>query len=115
MAGGLSQEDRVLAALGYPIWILAVVILITEMKQRPFMRAHAVQALGYNIAWVVIAIGLSVITGLPGLWRLAFLQPLVYLAWFGLGLVYGWRAYNGQTFDVPVVGPIAARYAEAGK
>lgn len=49
-----SNENRILAALGYPIWIVALVVMLTDMKKNPFMRLHAVQALGYTIAWVVV-------------------------------------------------------------
>ncbi len=108
-----GQENRVLAALGYPIWIVALIVLLGDMKHNPFMRSHAVQALGYNIAWVVIAIGLGVITSFPGMWRLAFLEGFVYLAWFALGVFYGYRAYQGQMFAIPVVSQFTARYVGA--
>ncbi len=112
---GTSSENRILAALGYPIWIIALIILLTDMKQNKFMRYHAVQALGYNIAWVVIMIALAIVTSLPGLWRLGFIESLAYLAWFILALYYGYSAYQGQTFSIPVVSSYTARYAEVPK
>jgi uncharacterized membrane protein len=112
-----SNENRILAALGYPIWIIALVVLLTDMKKSPFMRLHAVQALGYAIAWVVIYIGLSIIMSLPGLglWRLYFLWPLLQLAWLIMAVYYAYQAYQGKTFSIPVVSQFTAQYAAAEK
>lgn len=110
-----SAENRILAALGYPIWPIALVILLTDMKKNSFMRLHAIQALGYTAAWVVIFIGLSILTSLPFLGlAFLFLWPLVYLAWFVIALYYAYQAYQGQTFSIPVVSQFTARYASTG-
>jgi len=114
MAQSMGSENRLLAALGYPIWVVALIVLLTDLKQNPFMRLHAVQALGYTIAWVVVAIGLGILTSLPGLWTLGFLVPLGYLAWFVLALFYAYRAYQGETFRIPVVSDVTARYTGSG-
>lgn len=113
----VSNENRILAALGYPIWIIALVILLTDMKKNSFMRLHAVQALGYTIAWAVIYIGLSIIMSLPGLglWRLYFLAPLLQLAWLVIAIYYAYQAYQGQTFSIPIVSQFTAPYAAAEK
>jgi uncharacterized membrane protein len=112
-----SNENRILAALGYPIWVIALVVLLTDMKKNPFMRQHAVQALGYTIAWAVIYIGLSIIVSLPGLglWRLYFLWPLLRLAWLVIAVYYASQAYQGRTFTIPIVSQFTAQYAAAEK
>ncbi len=110
-----SNENRLLAALGYPIWIVALVVLLTDMKQNRFMRVHAVQALGYAVAWVVIYIGFSILTAVPGLGLgLLFLWPFLYLTWLIISLFYAYRAYQGQLFDIPIVSQFTARYAGTG-
>ena len=49
--GAPSSNDRLLAALGYPIWIVALIALLLDgPKDRPFTRYHAIQALGFNVA-----------------------------------------------------------------
>ena len=55
-AGDATENDRIMAALSYPIPIVAIIILLAEeMKIRPFQRYHAVQALAANaILWTVI-------------------------------------------------------------
>ncbi|MGD2207602.1 MAG: hypothetical protein PVH17_12585, partial [Anaerolineae bacterium] len=45
-AGDISDNDKLMAALSYPIPIVAIIILLAEdMKARPFQKFHAVQAL----------------------------------------------------------------------
>lgn len=108
-----GSENRLLAALGYPIWIVALIVLLTDMKQNRFMRTHAVQALGYTVAWVVVYVAFSIITALPFLgFGLALLWPFLYLAWFVLALYYAYRAYQGQVFAIPVVSQFTERYAQ---
>ena len=110
-----SNENRILAGLGYPIWIVALVVLLTDMKSNRFMRTQAVQALGFNIASWIVIFGLGIIINIVGLWQLYFLDRLAQLAWLVLALVYGYRAYQGQTFDIPVVSQFTAKYAGAEK
>jgi uncharacterized membrane protein len=109
-----SQENRTLAALGYPIWIVALIVLLTDLKQNRFMRVHAIQALGYTAAWVVIYIGLSILTSVPFLGlALLFLWPLLWFAWLVIALIYASRAYQGQMFSIPIVSQFTTRYVGA--
>ena len=64
------QSDRVLAALAYPIWIVALIIVLTDMKKDPFMRHHGWLALFWAIAWVVIHFGWIIVASLPWSYRL---------------------------------------------
>ncbi len=114
MQAGTSNENRILAALGYPIWIVAVVVLLTDMKNNRFMRLHAVQALGFNIAyWIIFYFGLEFVLGVLGLWSLYVLVRLLQLAWLVLALWYAYQAYQGQTFAIPVISQFTDRYVEA--
>jgi uncharacterized membrane protein len=99
-AGDVSDNDRLLAALSYPIPIIALVILLVEeMKQRPFQRYHAVQALAANVVlWVaVVVLGfvLAAVTffigGLCGT-----LSPLLWFVTF----YWAYQAYKGQYFEI---------------
>ena len=47
----LASNDRILAALSYLVWFVAlIVLLLDESKRKPLLRAHAVQALGVAVA-----------------------------------------------------------------
>lgn len=112
MQAGTSNENRLLAALGYPIWIVALVVLFTDMKNNRFMKLHAVQALGFNIAfWVVIYIAIGFVLGMFGFWTFGLIR-ILQLAWLVLAIWYAYQAYQGQTFSIPVVSQITDRYVQ---
>ncbi|HEY5156503.1 MAG TPA: hypothetical protein VII93_00865, partial [Anaerolineales bacterium] len=42
----ITSDDKIWAALGYPVFIIAIIMLLMEdKKKRPFIKFHAVQAL----------------------------------------------------------------------
>ena len=105
--GELTDQDKLMAALSYPIPIVALIILLVEeMKNRPFQKFHAVQALAVNIAlWVIVFILSCVLGTVVGLVTLGIgsvcgLVPL--LLWF-VTLYWAYLAYQGQYFDIPVI------------
>jgi uncharacterized membrane protein len=105
-----------LAALGYPVWIVALVVVVTDLKKDPFMRYHGWQALFWGIAWFVLWAGLSVVGAVLSFVPLlgflfSFLTgTLMFLAWVVLSVVYAVRAYQGQRFEIPVVAGLARRF-----
>lgn len=101
-----TSDDKLWAALGYPIFIVALIMLFVEgKKDRPFIKFHAVQALALNVVvWAVEIV-------------LAILSSALAAVTFGIGAVIGciapivwllllWPAilaYQGKYFEVPVV------------
>ena len=96
MSGEITSDDKLWAALGYPIFIIALIMLFVEgKKDRPFIRYHAIQSLAVNVvAWVVVTI-LAVIT----LGILALCYPVIILVLIWPAVL----AYQGKYFEVPVV------------
>jgi uncharacterized membrane protein len=92
----VTSDDKLWAALGYPIFIISLIMLFVEgKKDRPFIKFHAVQSLALNIvAWVVTII-LSVVTLGIG----AVCAPIVFLLLIWPAVL----AYQGKYFEVPVV------------
>jgi uncharacterized membrane protein len=91
----ITDNDKLMAALCYPIGvIMSVVILVSEsMKDRPFQKFHAVQALVYWAVAIVISVVLSfVVVG-------CFIGPLAWL--FSLWMAY--KAYQGEYYELPVI------------
>ena len=90
--GELTDQDKLLAALSYPIPIVAIIILLVEdMKNRPFQKFHAVQSLAINIVlWAVIMVTSVFTCGISA------------LLWF-VTLYWAYLAYQGQSFDIPVI------------
>jgi uncharacterized membrane protein len=96
--GDITDQDKLMAALSYPIPLVAIIILIAQdMKSRPFQKYHAVQALAVNIVlWVIVfvlACILSIITaGICG-------AAPVFL-WL-ITLYWAYEAYQGKYFEIP--------------
>jgi uncharacterized membrane protein len=96
--GDITDQDKLMAALSYPIPIVAIVILLVqEMKSRPFQKYHAVQALAINIVlWVIVAV-LSCILSVISAGCLGWVPVLLWL----LTLYWAFQAYKGQYFEIP--------------
>jgi len=115
-SGGLAPN--LAAVLGYFIWIIAVVWLVIEpYKNDKFIRFHAFQALGLvvlvvglNIVAMVLSIVLAFIPYVGPL-LLLLLWPVVYLAILAAWLWLMYKAYNNETWQLPIIGPFAAKQA----
>lgn len=87
-----DSTGRVLAALGYVFWVIALIaLLIDPYKNVRFVRFHAVQALGLGIA--VWAIGAA----LPIVGWIAAIAGFIYQIYLAV------KAWNGEMVEVPVV------------
>jgi uncharacterized membrane protein len=92
--GDLTSNDKLLAAISYPIPIVGIVILVSEsMKSKPFLKFHAVQSIAVGI--IVFAIGLI----LSATVILACLAPVVWLA----TLYPAYKAYQGELLELPML------------
>ncbi|MDR7485357.1 MAG: DUF4870 domain-containing protein [Armatimonadota bacterium] len=108
-----EQSNKLLAALAYPIWIIALIIVLTDMKKDAFMRHHGWTALFWGIAWVIIYVGLMIIGNIPFLgWLLVIVTgPILWIAWLILSIYWAVQAYNGREVSIPVVSDWARKYA----
>ncbi len=92
----ITDNDKLMAALSYPIPIVAIVILVSETnKVRPFQKFHAVQALAFWVVLTVVGIVLSVVT--LGIGSLCF--PVLWL----VSLWPAYQSYQGQYMEMPVI------------
>lgn len=92
----VNNNDKIWAALGYPIVLIAIILLFMEdKKSQPFIKFHAVQSIAANVAFFILAFVLSFVTlGFGGL-----CVPVIWLLfWY-----WAYRAYQGQQFEIPVV------------
>ncbi|MDX1520053.1 MAG: hypothetical protein R3264_00320 [Anaerolineae bacterium] len=88
----ITDNDKLMAAIAYPIGIVAIIILLVEdMKSRPFQKYHAVQSLGVNVALVILSIVLG--------WTVV-LACVPLLLWLGT-FYWAYQAYQGQYFEIP--------------
>jgi uncharacterized membrane protein len=92
----ITSDDKLWAALGYPIVLVAIIVLFMEEKKaRPFVKFHAVQSIAANVAFFVVSIILSTVT-------LGFGGICVPLIWF-VFLYWAYKAYQGEYVEIPAV------------
>jgi uncharacterized membrane protein len=95
-AFGLPEKTA--GALCYVmIWVTGLLFLLME-KKNAFVRFHAMQS-------ILFFGGLTVITFVPVIGWL--LSPFVMILGFVVWLMAIYKAYNGEKFELPVVGKIA--------
>jgi uncharacterized membrane protein len=100
-ASGGSNDSRLWAAVGYPIWILPVLVLLTEKKSDKWLLFHAYQALIFGVALFVVVMVTSFV----------FLGCLIWPLGFLAQLYFGYKAYKGEKFKLPAIGDMAEGYA----
>jgi uncharacterized membrane protein len=94
-AGDVTSDDRLWALLAYllsPI-VPIVILLMEDKKNRPFLKAHNMQALVLGVINTIIAMVLG--------WLVV---PLCINLALGVYMIYlGIKAYQGEYVTVPVV------------
>jgi uncharacterized membrane protein len=100
-ADDITDNDKLMAAISYPIPLVALIILIAEdMKNRPFQKFHAVQAIAANIVlWVAIVL-LGCILGAVSFMFAGLCGTIPILLWF-ITLYWAYEAYQGKYFEIP--------------
>ncbi len=111
-AGGLTENMA--SALCYLAgFITGIVFLVLEpYNKNPRVRFHAFQSIFLNAVFFAIYMVLSIFMVTPGLVIMsAMLHGMVSLAWFVLWMFLMWKAYEGQSIVLPVIGPLAQKQA----
>lgn len=102
-ADDVSENDKLLAALSYPLPLVAIVILLVEdMKARPFQNYHAVQALAANVVLWVLMMILACILSVVTIFISGLCGPVAFLLWF-ITLYWAYEALQGKYFEIPVI------------
>ena len=110
----LGMDAKLASALGYPIGLIAIIMIIIEKENR-FARFHALQSLLLHAAWIVIFIVLGVVLAILSaissyLGLLGLVFPLIWLAYFAALIYAAYKAYQGEMFKLPFIGDIAANF-----
>ena len=96
----INDNDKLMAALSYPISIIAIVILLSETnKTRPFQKFHAVQSLALNVALSVVCAVLCAILSLTVVGTCLLVIPGI--AWLVYVLYLAYKAYQGEYLEIP--------------
>jgi uncharacterized membrane protein len=119
-SAGSGMTDNVAGALCYIVgFITGILFLVLEpYSKRPFVRFHAFQSIFFSVGWILLSIGLSIAFTIAGfalhMWFIFLpLRLLIGLLGFVLWLFCMYKAYQGEWYQLPIAGPIAARQAGA--
>jgi uncharacterized membrane protein len=106
-----DPSRRLLAALAYPIWVVALIIVLTGARNDAFVRAHGWRGLFWAFAWVSVFFGWGIVASLPLLHWLALFYPLLWPTFIVLSIYYAVQAYNAREVSIPFVSEWAQRYS----
>jgi uncharacterized membrane protein len=102
----VNDQDKLMAAVAWVIPIVAIVILLVEdMKNRPFQKYHAISSLAFSavlfvifiVGSIIVSILAAVTFGIGG-----FLGCCLILPWLAV-FYYAFQAYQGQWVEVPML------------
>ena len=92
-----TSDDRLWALLAYvfsPV-IPIIILLLEDKKDRPFIRAHNIQALIWGLFNIFIGSIISTI--------LFFCLGLPTLTIWLIGVYWGYKAYQGELVEIPII------------
>lgn len=102
---GTGLNKNTAAALSYVLGPVSGVLFLALEKDK-FVRFHAMQSIlvlgGLIVLWFILPFTLILI----------FLVPLIMILYFVLMLVLIYKAWQGESWEVPVVGKFARKMAE---
>lgn len=113
-SGGTTSTGltpNVAGALAYLLGPITGILLLVVEKENQFVRFHAMQSTVLSIAWIIVSVGLSFLVTVPVIgWLVGLLLSFVMgLAGFILWLLLMWKAFQGQEWELPIVGAFARK------
>lgn len=91
----ITSDDKLWSMLAYifsPI-IPIVILLMADKKNRPFIKAHNIQALIWGAVYVVLGSILAAV----------FVGCFIYLIGLGFAIYWGIKANKGEYVNIPVI------------
>jgi len=112
------MEENVAGLLCYIFgWISGLIFLLID--KRPFVKFHGAQSIALNIAFFVVWVAFWIVTMILGMitailhfpigFLMAFLFPVVILAFFVVFIFCMYKAYNHEKFKLPIIGNIVEK------
>ena len=115
-----ASPPNVAGALTYLLGLITGILflVIDPFKNDRFVRFHAFQSIFFNVAWIAFwivwtIVGLTLSAISHGLFFIIQLPVnlLITVGGFCLWAYLMYSAYQGKTFQIPIIGPLAAKQA----
>jgi uncharacterized Tic20 family protein len=80
-------------------WVAPLIVLLAKGNQSPTVRAHAINALNFQLLWSIIGVIAWLVV-----WRLPVFLPALAVAIIGVafGIIGGLRANESQPYNYPM-------------
>lgn len=101
----IGMEPNVAGCLCYVLGFVSGIVFVVIEKENKFVRFHAMQSI---ITFGALFVAGLVFTAIPVLGWL--LVPILGLAELALWIILMIKAYQGETFKLPVAGDLAEKY-----
>jgi uncharacterized membrane protein len=113
-----GMEENLAGLLCYLFgWISGLIFLLID--KRPFVRFHGAQSIALNLSFFVVWVAFWIVTAILGFitammhlpvgFLMAFLFPVVIIAFFVLFIYCMYKAYQHEKYKVPIIGDIVER------
>jgi uncharacterized membrane protein len=115
-ATGTGLAPNLAGALAYLLGPITGILFLVLEKTNSFVRFHAMQSTVLWVGWVIVSIALSVLSGVVPVigWIFGLILSIVMsIGGFILWLVLMFKAYQGEEWELPVVGPFARKQITA--
>ena len=104
-------------------FITGIIFLVIEpYKRDSFVRFHAFQSIFLSVAYLVVFVVWGAISGALTVMSLGILWTLISLVWallrlafFLIWLFMMYKAFTNERYELPFIGPIAARQAASAQ
>ena len=98
-----------MAALAYFGFIITGVFLLLTEKNNLFIRFHAMQSVIFSACLFLIFTGVSFMVRIPffGTFINMLVIPILTLSAFGFWAAAIYKAFQGERYELPFIGPIA--------
>jgi uncharacterized membrane protein len=112
-SAGLSENAA--CALCYLVGFITGIIFLVmaPYNANPRVKFHAWQSIIFWVAWVVFWKLLGILISMVHVFALLLLPVygLIGLAGMLVWIFLMWKAYQGENFEIPVIGPLARQQA----
>ena len=107
-------ERNLLSAIAYIIGIFAILLYLFK-KEDKYVRFHSVQSLFLWVPVGIVAFALGVAAAIfsvvpPLACALGALSWVILVAAVIVALYAAYKAFNGERYELPVIGPMANKY-----
>jgi uncharacterized membrane protein len=101
-----GMQPNFAALLAYVLGLITGLIFFLIEKENKFVKFHAMQSIVCSLAWFVLSFVLGLVPGIN-----VIATPVLSIGGLVLWIILMVKAYQGESFRLPVIGEFAAQQA----